>query len=476
MIGKASNGHETNEVNVIKTLLPLTAKRKELLLHPIINTFVMVKYNSYALIVFLFILLRLIFCLLMTGLTLGRSNVYCKNANLTDNVTTPTKPILTTTTNSTTTSEEPLDTPSIERSSMFWICFGILLILNTVLFLHHIFSIVINVRVCKQFRNGHMIMMQLVYTLLYVTSFAYLITMITDIAQLCQWTNIVSSLIVLSSWVALTMSFSQLLIGRFFSLGSYICMLREVIKKVICFFCLYLSLLLGFALALHLMMREEVETPFDSPWRIPKVVAMMVGELEFGDTFADKDRSIIALFFLFVVVVPIIINNLLIGLTVSDVAELISSANMDGLVFKLKRIATFDDNGVMNALDFVVQEICCLKNQNHLISEQDQPDFEVSPPLPIILQPQVAILPNHTKKNVLSPEPYVRVYEVEVCMARAVTMPSLTQVNRNEDDQRMVRDPWGYLGIGSYVPIEVVNRALDIVTNLKMGDEKAEEQ
>ena len=382
MIGKASNGHETNEVDVIKTLLPLTAKRKELLLHPIINTFVMVKYNSYALIVFLFILLRLIFCLLITGLTLGRSNLYCKNATLgankTDDTTITTTPTPNTTTNLSTTSKEPLDTPSND-SSMFWICFGILLILNAVLFLHHIFSLVVNVRVCKQFRNGHMIMMQLVNTLLYVTSFAYLITMITDIAELCQWTNIVSSLIVLSSWFALTMSFSQLLIGRFFSLGSYICMLRAVIKKVICFFCLYLSLLLGFALALHLMMGEQEDTPFDTPWRIPKVVAMMVGELEFGDTFGDKDRSIIALFFLFVVVVPIIINNLLIGLTVSDVAELISGANMDGLVFKLKRIATFDDNGVMNALDFVVQEICCLKNQSHLISEQDQPDFEVTP-------------------------------------------------------------------------------------------------
>ena len=93
----------------------------------------------------------------------------------------------------------------------------------------------------------------------------------------------------------------------------------------------------------------------------------------------------------------------------------------------------------------------------------------------VIVEPQVAILPNHTKKNVLSPEPYVRVYEVGLYVLY-VTLTPLTQVNRNEDDQRMVKDPWGYLGIGSYVPIEVVNRALNIVTNLKREDEKAEEQ
>merc|ERR1740123_1386663 len=51
--------------------MPLNVQRRKLLLHPVIDTFVMIKYNSYAVLFLTGILMRLLFSLLITGLTVN---------------------------------------------------------------------------------------------------------------------------------------------------------------------------------------------------------------------------------------------------------------------------------------------------------------------------------------------------------------------------------------------------------------------
>ena len=65
---------------------------------------------------------------------------------------------------------------------------------------------------------------------------------------------------------------------------------------------------------------------------------MMVGELEYEETFMKHDKLINLIFFIFVIGVPIIINNLLIGLTVDNVNELTERATLKGLEHQINTI------------------------------------------------------------------------------------------------------------------------------------------
>ena len=69
MIGEASEtGDEESggverkktEAGVISQMMPLNSRSSELLDHPIVNTFIMIKYNSYAHIIFITILMKLL--------------------------------------------------------------------------------------------------------------------------------------------------------------------------------------------------------------------------------------------------------------------------------------------------------------------------------------------------------------------------------------------------------------------------------
>ena len=73
---------------------------------------------------------------------------------------------------------------------------------------------------------------------------------------------------------------------------------------------------------------------------------MMVGELEYKETFTETkhDKSINLIFFIFVIGVPIIINNLLIGLTVDNVKELTENAARKGLKSQINTIETIQSS------------------------------------------------------------------------------------------------------------------------------------
>ena len=69
---------------------------------------------------------------------------------------------------------------------------------------------------------------------------------------------------------------------------------------------------------------------------------MMVGELQYTDTFQDQDILINLIFFVFVIGIPIIINNLLVGLTVDNVKDLTDHATQKGLESQLETLETLE--------------------------------------------------------------------------------------------------------------------------------------
>ena len=90
-----------------------------------------------------------------------------------------------------------------------------------------------------------------------------------------------------------------------------------------------------------------------------------------GGTLKEKETH--KEFAIFVISVTIVISNLLVGLTVSDVAQLLEQAKMDGMEFKLEQIVNMDNSWVMKGIELV---LCCT-NYSHMISKQDQHDQEV---------------------------------------------------------------------------------------------------
>ena len=340
MIGQPDNyWDEFDERSTIGHLMPLNVQRRKLLLHPVIDTFVMIKYNSYAVLFPTQILMRLAFSLLLTGVILfvdlsfnkrdaGLQGIWATIAEI------------------------------MAHPSVFWICFSLLVILTLVLLVSKIWLLF-------EIEGVFIYSITLVYLFLLVTGtngYDFLNDAIVNFA---------SALLVLLSWINFTASLRFLLLGKHYCLGNYISMLTQVAKKVALFFLLYVPVLVGFTIAFYLTIPDD----FDNPIRITKTLAMMIGELDFGDTFGDKDFFRNMLFFAFALAVTVVISNLLIGLTVSDVAELLEKAKMEGMEFKLKQITQMDSSRTMTILSCMLG---CCTNSSHMISGQDQLDMEVS--------------------------------------------------------------------------------------------------
>ena len=304
IVGERSNGHKANESCIIQSCLPLSNKKEELLLHPIINTFIMIKYNEYIVSIVLRLLLRLAMSVAITGLTL--TNV---------------------------------PSSQDEHSSSFWIwfyCSGATLI---ILIITNAYEMTIKVAIFNDWTsiplNKEFMLSAFFF---YLGTLVFLILLALRPPNLLPYMDHIAGIIVLLSWITFTINIRFLMIGHLYNLGLYVMMLNHVTKKVCIFFFIYFSLLIGFIACFTLMLPEK----FEQPLQISRAVAMMIGELEYSDTFLESGALIKMLVIVFVILVPIIINNLLIGLTVSDVDGLLKNANMDGIVFRLRNIAFLD--------------------------------------------------------------------------------------------------------------------------------------
>jgi transient receptor potential cation channel subfamily A protein 1 len=341
IIGHKSNN--TEEGRVAKALMPLNARRTEFLLHPVMTAFIMIKYNSYAVFLWAMILSRLLFCVLMTTV----AYCICAPGNITE-----INKNLTETNNST-----DVDV-SLVASSLLFVLSALMLI----------FCLVGNI--VNNFRNlagSDGILFHLGGMLLYASTLAFIIYLYLPDATMHTATTTTdpirffSSFLVLASWVAFTTSLRFLLLGRLYNLGHYIVMLTSIIKKVVVFLMLYFSLLIGFTFSFYMVL----PVLFKSPFQFTRTIAMMMGEVEFGDNFLEEGVVLNILFFIFVIIVPVIINNLLIGLTVSDVSALLEDANKAALVFKLETIASLDDDQSMQLMSKILGY--CFQ-ESHLIS------------------------------------------------------------------------------------------------------------
>ena len=113
----------------------------------------------------------------------------------------------------------------------------------------------------------------------------------------------------------------------------------KIAKNVFLFLGLYFTTLLGFTFVFIIIQGEDFSPEVQT---FVRSVSMMVGELEYADTFGNKSIVTNAIVFLFVIVIPIVMNNLLIGLTVDNVQDLTKDACLKGLEWKIRAISAID--------------------------------------------------------------------------------------------------------------------------------------
>ena len=122
-----------------------------------------------------------------------------------------------------------------------------------------------------------------------------------------------SVLILYSSWQFMRM------LTIFPRIGKNIFITFQVTRTILELFLSYLVALFAFTITFHMMLTEP---PFDSLVdTFVKIVMMLLGEVEFGDL--NKVSILAKLIFLaFVIIMSIVLINLVIGLSISDVVSL----------------------------------------------------------------------------------------------------------------------------------------------------------
>ncbi|XP_031562772.1 transient receptor potential cation channel subfamily A member 1-like [Actinia tenebrosa] len=143
-----------------------------------------------------------------------------------------------------------------------------------------------------------------------------------------------------------------------FDSGIYVTMLFVVLKSLVKVFAIFLILIVAFALVFTFLLYKGEELgniqgpnnttivikhPFNNIWSAAvKVMAMMIGELEYTRFFVEQDNDspplTIFIFVVFCLLLPIVLMNLLIGLAVGDIESVQKNAELKLLTIKIEVI------------------------------------------------------------------------------------------------------------------------------------------
>uniref|UniRef100_A0A1X7U5M2 Ion transport domain-containing protein n=1 Tax=Amphimedon queenslandica TaxID=400682 RepID=A0A1X7U5M2_AMPQE len=161
-----------------------------------------------------------------------------------------------------------------------------------------------------------------------------------------QWQ--VGVIAVFLSWIALILSIRKLPV-----VGIYVVMFIKIFNNFIKVVILALLLILAFAVPFYMMFydpqdrAEGIRTPFITPWRTTvKAISMTVGALDIDSLLRQDDQRnapdvqypvvAFSLVIVFVILMPILFLNLLIGLAVGDTDEIQKSADTYRLTLRVE--------------------------------------------------------------------------------------------------------------------------------------------
>ena len=77
------------------------------------------------------------------------------------------------------------------------------------------------------------------------------------------------------------------------------------------------------------------------------------------------------------------------------------------------------------------------------------------------------ILPNRAKPGFIQSGNIVQVFEVSHHLFSDPNKTNISQMERNRDDQRVIGEPWAYLGLNTFVYGSTVDKAIEAAQRLE---------
>lgn len=148
-----------------------------------------------------------------------------------------------------------------------------------------------------------------------------------------------------------------LFLRRFRLFGIYVTMFVEVTKTVVKVLLVFLIFLFGFTIVFYILFKEL--DSFQKPSiAFMKTIVMMIGELEFDDTFVETigknttsgarknpfPKTSFVFLSLFLILVGIVLMNLLVGLAVGDIDTIQQSATLKRLAMQVEFVAEIEQS------------------------------------------------------------------------------------------------------------------------------------
>ncbi|XP_076033845.1 transient receptor potential cation channel subfamily A member 1-like isoform X2 [Oratosquilla oratoria] len=156
----------------------------------------------------------------------------------------------------------------------------------------------------------------------------------------------------------------MILLGRFPSLGVYILMFSRVAKSLLKFILAFSSLLVAFALCFFVLMKSLPDFR-TFPLSFSKTLIMMIGEIEYGNIVSQVDHEYktmtIIVLILFLFLVAILMANLLIGLAVNDIPELQRQGKIHRLAKEVSYLVSYE------RLLMITSEVACFPDYLRLL-------------------------------------------------------------------------------------------------------------
>ncbi|XP_078137249.1 transient receptor potential cation channel subfamily A member 1b [Sander vitreus] len=176
-----------------------------------------------------------------------------------------------------------------------------------------------------------------------VLSLLFIIPTMLNVEGSLQWQA--GALAVLSSWIGFL-----LYLQRFEGVGIYVVMFWEIMRTLVRIVMLFVYLMLAFSLAFYALMLNQKE--FDTvPLSVIQTFVMMVGELNYQNNFLDTYLKnelpfgilTYIIFVNFVLLMPILLVNLMIGLAVGDIAEVQRNAALKRIGMQIELHTALED-------------------------------------------------------------------------------------------------------------------------------------
>ncbi|XP_017885282.1 transient receptor potential cation channel protein painless-like [Ceratina calcarata] len=205
--------------------------------------------------------------------------------------------------------------------------------------------------------------------------------------------QIVAMTILLSAWELVIQ------MGKHPRMSTSIEMFKTVSFNFMHFFFFYAFLILAFALAFFTIFKDGENFP-DPGRSLFKTIIMLTGEFEAGDIpFNTHPIFSHLIFVLFVFLIAIVLFNLLNGLAVSDTAEILHKAELVGLISRIKVLAYFENIACgkmytwkFNPLTFLVEKVLLFPSylRSGKLTVQPQDGLEISRRLHYKAQPDTS--------------------------------------------------------------------------------------